>query len=143
MPASTRSALRPSSPTVHITFCTLMEFLRPQIFSIRYSIRLALFLTWHLFPVAEEGPRRYSLVAMLKGRYPRAKSKRNRCSRPEDHVPLRLISGVPAKPRLDFARAIEIESECRDPALPPAGRWPGGPPRSPRWPLLEPQGRWR
>src|SRR6476661_10928936 len=33
MPASTRSAAMPSSPTAHITFCTLMEFLRPQIFS--------------------------------------------------------------------------------------------------------------
>jgi hypothetical protein len=33
MPASTRWCGRPSSATVHITFCTLMELVRPKIFS--------------------------------------------------------------------------------------------------------------
>ena len=45
MPASMRSGSRPSSATVHITFCTLMEFLRPQIFSMAvrrpYALTLA------------------------------------------------------------------------------------------------------
>src|SRR5471030_1529919 len=36
-PASIRSCARPSSPTAHMTFCTLMEFLRPQIFSMSLS----------------------------------------------------------------------------------------------------------